>query len=101
MVQNPVQVGIPRKLPSTIVTTPTVGPLEILDDHSACFAARDDAPALARAMAQTLADFDAARRRAETALSLFRHRYSADIVVTRYLALYAELVNEQAQRSQA
>ena len=84
-----------------IVTTPTVGPLEILDVNSACFAARDDAPALALAMAQTLADFDAARRRAETALSLFLQRYSADIVVTRYLALYAELVNEQAQRSQA
>lgn len=84
-----------------LVTTPTVGPLAILDHHSACFAARDDAPALADAIAQTFANYDAARRRADAALQLFRQRYSAEVVVERYLSLYAELIAEQAQRRQA
>lgn len=84
-----------------IVTTPTVGPLEILDHHSACFAARDDAPALAEAMAQTLADYPAACHRATTALAIFRQRYRTEVVVERYLALYAQLIADQAQRRQA
>ncbi len=84
-----------------IVTTPTIGPLAILDEHTACFAAHDDAPALADALAQTLVDHDASRSRAEAALLLFRQRYSADVVVERYLALYADLIAEQAQRRQA
>jgi glycosyltransferase involved in cell wall biosynthesis len=84
-----------------IVTTPTVGPSEILDHQSACFAAHDDAPSLAVAIENTLADYDAARSRANAALSLFRHRYSSEVVVARYLALYAELVAQQAERRQA
>lgn len=84
-----------------IVTTPTVGPLEILDRHSACFAARDDASALATAIEYTLADYGAACRRADAALLLFRQRYSADVVVARYLALYADLIAKQAERRQA
>ena len=84
-----------------IVTTPTAGPLEILDDNTACFAAHDDALALARAITQTLAHYDAACRRANAALQRFRERYSAEVVVARYLALYTDLIAEQAERRQA
>ncbi len=84
-----------------IVTTPTVGPREILDDSSACFAVRDDADALTVALAQTLGDYAAAGVRAETALARFRAHYTTDVVVARYLELYAELIAEHAGRQQA
>ena len=84
-----------------IVTTPTVGPREILDDSSACFAARDDAAALTFALAQTLSDYPAAGVRAEVALTRFRTHYTSDVVVTRYLELYAELIAKHAGRQQA
>lgn len=84
-----------------IVTTATVGPLEILDAHSACFSACADAPALAAAIAHTLADYPAAGARAQAALAIFRERYSAAVVVERYLALYAQLIAHHAQRRQA
>lgn len=75
-----------------IVTTPTVGPREILDDTSACFAARDDADALHTALAQALGDYDHSLTRAAQALVRFRSLYSAEVVVSRYLALYAALI---------
>ena len=84
-----------------IVTTPTVGPREILDASSACFAARDDAEALTNALAQTLSDYAAAGVRAEAALVRFRSHYTTDVVVARYLELYAELIAEHAGRQQA
>jgi len=84
-----------------IVTTPTVGPLEILDDSSACFAARDDADALHLALARTFDDYGAACMRAAAALTRFKDRYTTDIVVSRYLDLYAELIAHQASRQQA
>lgn len=84
-----------------IVTTPTAGPLEILDAESASFAARDDAEGLYHALANTLGDYAAASRRAQAALTRFRDNYTTDVVVTRYLALYAELIAQHARRLQS
>ncbi len=84
-----------------IVTTPTAGPLEIIDDTTACFAASDNAEALLPALARTLADYDAACARAQAALDRFRTNYTPDVVVARYLELYAELIADQARRRQA
>ena len=84
-----------------IVTTPTVGPREILDDNSACFAARDDADALRAALAEALGDYDHSLTRAAQALTRFRQFYSAEVVVSRYLDLYAALIAENARGQQA
>lgn len=83
-----------------IVTTPTVGPREILDDHSACFAARDDAAALHVAVSQSLGDYARACARAATALAIFRDLYSTEVVLARYLDLYSALIAEHPRRSQ-
>jgi glycosyltransferase involved in cell wall biosynthesis len=84
-----------------IVTTPTAGPLEILDESSACFATRDDAEALFIALKSTLADYVSACLRADVALTRFREHYTTDVVVTRYLGLYNELIAQHAGRGQS
>ena len=84
-----------------IVTTPTAGPSEILDLDSACFTARDDAASISAALAATLADYAAAGRRARIALERFRENYSEDVVVSRYLGLYATLSTDHTSEREA
>ncbi|MEQ8659269.1 MAG: glycosyltransferase [Gammaproteobacteria bacterium] len=76
-----------RGLP--IVATRTDGPCEILAADAATLVAVDDVPGLAAAMAASLAG--AGRAQAARALTRYRADYAADVVVTRYLALYAAL----------
>ncbi len=83
-----------------IVTTPTAGPLEILDASSACFTTRDDAEAMFIALKSTLADYASACLRADAALTRFRCHYTTEVVVARYLELYNELIAQHAGRSQ-
>lgn len=83
-----------------IVTTPTVGPREVLDDDSACFALRDDAEALHPALQATLTDYPRALERAAAALERFRRHYSTEVVVARYLSLYDSLIVEHTGRKQ-
>ena len=84
-----------------IVTTPTAGPLEILDPSSACFATHDDAEAMFIALKTTLADYASACLRADAALTRFRGHYTTDVVVARYLELYNELIAQHARGSQS
>ncbi|MGE3847162.1 MAG: glycosyltransferase [Gammaproteobacteria bacterium] len=84
-----------------IVTTPTAGPREILDADTACFAARDDAAALADALTLALGDYALCARRAQAALERFRARYSAEVITARYLDAYAELAGREPRRREA
>ena len=84
-----------------IVTTPTVGPREVLDDDSACFAERDEAAALVVAMGASLGDYARAVQRAAVALERFRRLYSPEVVVSKYLALYTALIAEHAGGAQS
>ena len=83
------------------MTTPTVGPLEILDKDTACFSGRDDADAFHQALARTLEDYAAACVRADAALRRFKTRYTTDIVVARYTSLYAELIADKSRRNES
>lgn len=74
-----------------VVSTRTEGPLEILDEASAYFAAVGDAAGLAAAMQAAATDPEASARKAESALIRYRTRYHRDVVVPRVAALYARL----------
>ncbi|MEQ8233403.1 MAG: glycosyltransferase [Gammaproteobacteria bacterium] len=76
-----------RGLP--IVATASDGPREILTDGAAALVAIDDPGALAAAMRASLAGAGPAH--AASALARYREHFRADVVVARYLALYAEL----------
>ena len=84
-----------------IVTTPTAGPSEILDLNSACFTARADAASMSAALVATLADYEAAGKRARIALKRFCENYSEDVVVARYLDLYAALSTDHTREREA
>ena len=74
-----------------IVTTPAVGPREILPADAAFFSDRDDVPALIAALEEALCDPRGAHARARRALQLFCEHYSEEVIVARYEALYREL----------
>lgn len=73
-----------------IVATRIGGPREVLNDSTALFVAPDDAEAMADAMSAVFAEPATAAARASTALHVFKARYSAPVVVDRYLEAYAE-----------
>jgi len=75
-----------------VVATATTGPREVLGEDAGLLVAVDDAKALAEAIAASLTGAAAAAARATCALARFKARYSAEPVVTAYLALYARLV---------
>ena len=78
-----------------IVTTRIGGPREVLDDSTALFVAPDDAEAMADAMLAVFAESATAAARANTARHVFKTRYSAPVVVNRYLEAYAERASRQ------
>ncbi|MGR8918652.1 MAG: glycosyltransferase family 4 protein [Gammaproteobacteria bacterium] len=73
-----------------VVTTPTAGPSEILDEETAYFAADATVEALVAAVERACRDAGRSER-AAAAQRLFTTRYSEDVVVQRYLELYARL----------
>ena len=78
-----------------IVTTRIGGPREVLNDSTALFVAPDDAEAMADAMSAVFAEPATAVARANTALRVFKVRYSAPVVVDRYLEAYAERARQR------
>ncbi|MEM7542569.1 MAG: glycosyltransferase [Pseudomonadota bacterium] len=74
-----------------IVTTNTHGPSEILSSENAYFAASDDFDSLLVAMKSACRDPAARSERARNAAALFTSRYSADVVVPRYISLYEKM----------
>jgi glycosyltransferase involved in cell wall biosynthesis len=74
-----------------IVATRTDGPSEILDADTATLVPIDEPEDLARALGDIAADPTGAQRRAQAARARFARDYSEEAVVTRYLALYAEM----------
>ncbi len=74
-----------------IVCTTTSGPEEILDAGSARFVAVNDAPNLAAAIAELLADAASAAALGHAAQDRFATTYAAAVVVPQYEALYERL----------
>ena len=76
-----------------VVSTRTDGASEIFDDESAYLVAVDDAVALAKAMRSALTERTESGRRAWNAQALYRAKYTADVVVPQYEALYESLAH--------
>ena len=76
-----------------IVSTRTDGANEIFTEESAYLVDIDNAPALAQAMGAALTDRVESNRRASNAQELYRSRYTAEVVVPQYEALYESLVH--------
>lgn len=74
-----------------IVSTRTDGASEIFSDESAYLVDVDDAPALAKAMGAALTERTESGHRARNAQALYRSKYTADVVVPQYEALYESL----------
>lgn len=78
-------------LDTPIVATRSQGPSEILDADTAYLCAVGDEQSLAEAMAAAAGDYTGRRRRAAAALERYCCRYSAEMVIPRYEALYEKL----------
>ena len=76
---------------SPIVSTRTDGAGEIFNEESAYLVDVDDAPALAKAMATASTERTESGRRARNAQALYRSKYTADVIVAQYEALYESL----------
>ena len=74
-----------------VLATRTQGPLEILTDGSGYLTAVDDSRALADSIEAALSD-PAREAVRHTAQQRFAEHYSADTVLSRYLALYERLI---------
>jgi glycosyltransferase involved in cell wall biosynthesis len=84
-----------------IIATLTDGPREILDADCAILVERDDSDALAEALEAVAADPDEAARRAAVARKRFENCYSEEVVVSQYLALYAQLYGLRGSSKQS
>ncbi|MCB1747913.1 MAG: glycosyltransferase [Gammaproteobacteria bacterium] len=81
-----------------IVATRTEGPLEILDDDAAYLVAPGQAVALARAMQDAASDWPERTARARRAHGLLTAKYTADVVIPRYLDTYREVAGMSCRR---
>lgn len=76
-----------------IIATATDGPVSFLDEATAIVVPPGDAQALAQGLCDIARDRVGANARAIAAGRRFRERYSEDVVVGRYLELYARLTS--------
>lgn len=74
-----------------IVATKCHGPIEILDDDSAWLCDADNEEALTNALRAAINDPEGRRRRAQTALTLFKDCYATDKVVPKFENLYKSI----------
>jgi len=74
-----------------IVTTRTQGPVQVLDDSMACFAADCSPEALYNALARAVKNPDERIEKARRALELYRNTYIADAVLPRILDVYRKI----------
>jgi glycosyltransferase involved in cell wall biosynthesis len=79
-----------------IIATRTKGPVEILDDDMAYLVDPGNESALADALVLALGDASGRLQKAEKALYVFREKYSKEVVVTKLLDLYLNLVNRKS-----
>lgn len=77
-----------------IVSTRTQGPGEILDEKTAILVEPGSVDAMADGLNRLLDDPAQASVRATNALALCRAKYSRDVVVDQYLALYKKLLGK-------
>ncbi len=77
-----------------IVATRSEGPAQILDTATAFLVPVDDSHALAEQLRVAMTDPQLRSRKARASSALYQERYSADVVVPQYLALYAELASQ-------
>ncbi len=78
-----------------IVATRCEGPLDVLDEHSAILVDKGDASALSHGLRKALQDPERSRIRAEHALTVYKRRYTPDVVVPKVLALYHDVIRQR------
>jgi glycosyltransferase involved in cell wall biosynthesis len=75
-----------------IISTPTQGPCEILDDQTAWFAETGNVDSLANSMITAMNNKDMRMYKAQNALDKFKSSYSQAQVVPKIVRVYQELV---------
>lgn len=79
-----------------IISTRTKGPVEILDNQSACLVAINSADELAGAMAHAATQYQDMLSRAATASGKYTSTYHADAVIPKIVSLYRQVINSNA-----
>lgn len=79
-----------------IVATRTKGPMEILDEDTAYLVAPGNASALAEILGRAIDDRPGRFQKAEKALDIFKERYAKEVVVSKLVNLYQELVKRKS-----
>ena len=75
-----------------IISTRTIGPLEILDDQTARLVEIGNNAELAEKICEAFHDKQGSQDRAEAALVRYKKSYTKDVVVPRLIDLYKKLV---------
>ena len=80
-----------------IVATKTNGPMEILDESSAVLVDTKSADALSQGIHSAIHDLDATYLRACKALEVYRERYTADVVIPKYIDVFQQCIEARTQ----
>jgi glycosyltransferase involved in cell wall biosynthesis len=76
----------------TIISTAVKGPREILDDSMAYLVEAGDIDAMAKALAEALANRAEAQRRAANALAKYRQKYTSATVIPCFMKAYEQML---------
>ena len=78
-----------------IVATKTSGPMEVLDDSSAILVESESASALSEGIQQVIHETEATFQRTCNALALYKDRYSAKVVVPKYIDVFQRCIEDK------
>ncbi len=80
-----------------IVATKTNGPMEIFDDSTAVLVDKSSATALGEGIQTAIHNPQATFQRACNALDIYKERYTADVVVPKFIGLFQRCIEQRNQ----